>query len=98
MAGRAEAVERVEAVVVAGQVHAPQRLGTADDRESLAQLRRQRVGEVARNGSGKLREDPPQRLYREAAELLVHRHQPPGVDPAVLVLLDELVLRRAHQD
>ena len=49
VAGRAEAVERVEAVVVAGQVHAPQRLGAADDAEPRAQLRRQRVGQVGGN-------------------------------------------------
>jgi hypothetical protein len=43
-----------------------------------------------------LREHAAQRLHRQAAELLVDRHDPAGVDAPVLVLLDDLVLGRAH--
>ena len=48
-AGERKRFERVEVVVVAGQVHAAQRLGAADHAEPLAQLGGQRVLEVGRH-------------------------------------------------
>ncbi len=79
MASRAEAVQLVEGVALVGEVHAAERLGAADHVEPVAKLLRQRVGEVGRDLRRKLREDTPQRLDRERAELLVDGHDPAGV-------------------
>ena len=94
--GERKRLRSVEIVVLAGQVHAPQRLAAADEREPLAQVAGQRVGQVGGHLLREVREDAPQRLDRERAELLVDRDEAAGVDPAVLVPLDDLVLRRAH--
>ena len=98
VARRAEAVEEVEIVRLAGQVHAPQGLAAADEREPLAEVPGQGVLEAHGHLLREVREDAPQGLDRERAELLVDRDEAAGVDPAVLVPLDDLVLRRAHHE
>ena len=79
-------------------MHPLQRLGPADHAQPVAKLGRKRIGQVGRYGRRKLSEHAPQRLDRERTQLLVHGHEPAGVDPAVLVLLDDLVLGRAHHE
>ncbi len=98
VARRAEGVQLLEPVDVAGQVDAPERLATADDREPLTQGGGERVGQVGGHLLREVREDAPQRLDGERAELLVDRDEAPGVDAAVLVPLDDLVLGRAHDE
>ncbi len=93
---RAEGVQQLEPVGVAGQVHPPQRLAAPDDREPLAEVGRQRVLEAEGHLLREVGEDAAQGLHGERPELLVDGDEPPGVDAAVLVLLHDLVLRRAH--
>ncbi len=95
---RAEGVQPLERVGVAGQMHAPERLAAADDREPLAHVGGDRVGEVGGHLLREVREDPPQRLDGERPELLVDGDEAAGVDAAVLVPLDDLVLRRPHDE
>ena len=94
VAGRAEARS-------GGRDRRPRRAGARAGGPRRGRSRASRSRRSAGSGSGEagghllreVREDAPQGLDRERAELLVDRDEAAGVDAAVLVPLDDLVLR-----
>ncbi len=93
LAGR---VERREVLALSRVVDGAEGLGAAGDREARPHLGGHEVGDLGRELPHEMGEDPPQRLAREGAELLVDRHDAAGVDAGRIVGLEDLVLGRRH--
>ena len=90
----ARGVEQREIVVLPRAMDPAQRLRARDDGQPLAQVRRQRIGEVVRDLFRQAEQDAAQGLPGEGSELLVDGHDAAGVDAGRVFVLDLLVLRR----
>ncbi len=82
--GAARGVEQREVVVLPRKVDPAQRLRARDDLQALAQVRRQRVGQVVGHRLREAEEHAAQGLAGERPELLVDGDDAAGVDAAAV--------------
>ena len=79
-------------VVSLGEVRLANRLRQADEPAPLAHAVGQHLGQGGRERVDQPPHERAKRTLRESLGERVHRHQPAGVEPLVLVVLDDLVV------
>jgi hypothetical protein len=81
---RAEPIQVVDRRACRGEVHLLERVAALDQVLADAHRGRQRIGQLRRHRLQRLVHERALHLRRELARLLVHRHDPPGVDRAAV--------------